>query len=120
MNRVDENLDNLTNFVHKGVHKLRRKNVCLPCLKYKYTPKVKLYRFFYLQGAGTNLEALMAGRFFLGMSLGMEGSIHCMYVCELVSKKYRGPMAASSVVIINFGFLLMYILGSSLYWQVGI
>ena len=60
----------------------------------------------------------MAGRFFLGMSLGMEGSIHCMYVCELTSKKYRGPMAASSVVVINFGFLLMYVLGSSLHWQV--
>ena len=71
-----------------------------------------------IQGAGKNLEALMAGRFFVGMSLGMEGSIHCMYVCELTSKKYRGPMAASSVVVLNFGFLLMYILGSSLDWQV--
>ena len=26
MNREDEKVDNLTNFVHKGVHKLRRKN----------------------------------------------------------------------------------------------
>ena len=60
----------------------------------------------------------MAGRFFVGMSLGMEGSIHCMYVCELSSKKYRGPLAASSVVILNLGFLLMYILGSSIHWQV--
>ena len=81
----------------------------------------KIYKSFYtyfIKGAGKNLEAMMAGRFFLGMSLGMEGSIHCMYVCELTSKKYRGPMAASSVVVINVGFLLMYILGSSLNWQV--
>ena len=80
--------------------------------------KLRIKLFLIVQGAGQNLEALMAGRFFVGMSLGMEGSIHCMYVCELSSKKYRGPLAASSVIILNLGFLLMYILGSSIHWQV--
>ena len=71
-----------------------------------------------LQGAGKNLGTMIAGRFFLGLSLGMEGSIHSMYVCELTSKKYRGPMVASGVVIINLGFLFVYILGSFSHWQV--
>ena len=48
----------------------------------------------------------------------MEGSIHSMYICEIVSKRYRGPMVASGVVVINFGFLLVYILGSFTNWQV--
>ena len=47
----------------------------------------------------------------------MEGSIHSMYICEIVSKRYRGPMVASGVVVINFGFLLVYILGSFTHWQ---
>ena len=64
------------------------------------------------------MEAVLAGRFFVGLSLGMEGSIHSMYICEIVSKRYRGPMVASGVVVINFGFLLVYILGSFTNWQV--
>ena len=70
------------------------------------------------QGVGGNLQAILAGRFFVGLSLGMEGSIHSMYICEIVSKRYRGPMVASGVVVINFGFLLVYILGSFTNWQV--
>ena len=70
------------------------------------------------QGVGGNLEAILAGRFFVGLSLGMEGSIHSMYICEIVSKRYRGPMVASGVVVINFGFLLVYFLGSFTHWQV--
>ena len=72
----------------------------------------------FFQGVGGNLEAVLAGRFFVGLSLGMEGSIHSMYICEIVSKRYRGPMVASGVVVINFGFLLVYILGSFTHWQV--
>ena len=64
------------------------------------------------------MEAVLAGRFFVGLSLGMEGSIHSMYICEIVSKRYRGPMVASGVVVINFGFLLVYILGSLTNWHV--
>ena len=73
---------------------------------------------YYIKGAGPNIDALLAGRFFIGLSMGMEGSIHSMYVCELTSKKYRGPLAASSVVVINIGFLLVYILGTLSHWQV--
>ena len=84
------------------------------------TSKMHVILLYIFQGVGGNLEAVLAGRFFVGLSLGMEGSIHSMYICEIVSKRYRGPMVASGVVVINFGFLLVYILGSFTHWQVRI
>jgi hypothetical protein len=50
--------------------------------------------------------------------MGMEGSIHSMFVCELTSKKWRGPMSASGVLVITVGILLIYIMGSFISWQV--
>ena len=63
---------------------------------------------------------VVIGRFFLGLALGMEGSIHSMYVCELASGKYRGPMSASGVVTVNLGILTIYIVGTLTDWQVNI
>ena len=73
-----------------------------------------------LLGAVQNFEGLLSGRFLVGLSMGMEGSIHSMYVCELTSKKWRGPLAGSGVILITLGILAIYIMGSFISWQVRI
>ena len=65
------------------------------------------------------IDGLMSGRFLVGLSMGMEGSIHSMYVCELSSVRWRGPMVSSGVLVITVGILQVYVLGSFVHWQVG-
>ena len=64
------------------------------------------------------MGGLFTGRFLIGLSMGMEGSIHSMYVCELASRRWKGPMTSSGVLVITIGILLIYILGSFVHWQV--
>ena len=50
--------------------------------------------------------------------MGLEGSIHSLYVSELTSKPYRGPFVTSGVITITAGILLVYVIGSFLQWHV--
>ena len=54
----------------------------------------------------------------VGLSMGMEGSIHSMYVCELTSKIWRGPFASSGVLVITLGILAIFVMGSFIPWKV--
>ena len=67
-----------------------------------------------------SLEGLLSGRFLVGLSMGMEGSIHSMYVCELTSKTWRGPFASSGVLVITLGILAIFVMGSFIPWKVNI
>ena len=61
---------------------------------------------------------LILGRFLIGLGMGIEGSLHSLYVVELMPKKRRGPWVTSGVLTIVSGILLVYIMGTFLHWQV--
>jgi len=61
---------------------------------------------------------LIAGRTLCGLGMGMGGTIHPVYVCELTSPAFRGALAASGVVMITGGILAVYVLGTFLQWKV--
>ena len=65
-----------------------------------------------------SLEFAILGRFLTGIGMGMEGAIHSVYVCELVSPRWRGSMTASGIVVITAGILASYLVGTILYWRV--
>lgn len=65
-----------------------------------------------------SLEFAILGRFLTGIGMGMEGAIHSVYVCELVSPRWRGSMTASGIVVITSGILAAYLVGTVLYWRV--
>lgn len=44
--------------------------------------------------------------------MGISGAIHSVYVCELVDKRWRGPMTASGVIVITCGLTTAYVVGS--------
>ena len=67
-----------------------------------------------------------------GLGMGIEGTIHPVYVCELTSPSLRGnvlrsnfnfetnhegPLASSGVIIITAGILLSYVLGTFIEWK---
>jgi MFS family permease len=93
------------------------KRIALKCDKKLYFNNLGIIGWIIL-GAVPNLEGLLSGRFLVGLSMGMEGSIHSMYVCELTSKKWRGPLAGSGVILITLGILAIYVMGSFVSWQV--
>ena len=61
---------------------------------------------------------LILGRFLIGLGMGIEGSLHSLYVVELMPKERRGPWVTSGVLTIVSGILLVYIMGTFLHWQV--
>ena len=50
--------------------------------------------------------------------MGLEGSLHSLYVVELMSKHFRGPFVTSGVITITLGILVIYVIGSFLPWHV--
>ena len=60
---------------------------------------------------------LYAGRILCGVGMGAEGTVHPIYVCELASPAFRGPLAASGVIVITTGVLLSYTLGTFMSWK---
>ena len=61
---------------------------------------------------------LIVGRFLIGLGMGIEGSIHSLYVVELMPEKLRGPFVTSGVLTILSGILSIYVMGTFLHWQV--
>ena len=41
-----------------------------------------------------------------------------VYVCELADKRWRGPMAASGVIVITGGLFAAYIVGTFVHYKV--
>ena len=64
-----------------------------------------------------DVAMLYAGRVLCGLGMGVEGTVHPVYVCELCSPAYRGPLAASGVIVITAGVLLSYVLGTFISWK---
>ena len=60
---------------------------------------------------------LYAGRVLCGLGMGIEGTVHPVYVCEVCSPGTRGPLAATGVIIITTGVLISYILGTFISWK---
>ena len=56
----------------------------------------------------------------VGLGMGLEGSLHSLFVVELMSEKFRGPFVTSGVVTITLGILVIYLIGSFLQWHVWI
>ena len=61
---------------------------------------------------------LLLGRVTVGLGMGVEGSLHSVYVCETTSGRWRGAAAATGTVVITAGILGAYVLGSVADWQV--
>ena len=61
---------------------------------------------------------LSLGRAVIGLGMGVEGSLHSVYVCECTSGRWRGAAAATGTVVITAGILGSYVLGSVTDWQV--
>ena len=68
-------------------------------------------------GISQNVDMLYAGRVLCGLGMGIEGTVHPVYVCEVCSPAIRGPLAASGVIVITTGVLLSYILGTFISWK---
>ncbi len=64
------------------------------------------------------LAALLTGRLLIGCGMGVEGSLHSVYVAELASSKLKGPLITSGVIMITLGILFIYILGTFVHWEV--
>ena len=60
---------------------------------------------------------LYAGRVLTGLGMGVEGTVHPVYVCEVCSPGVRGPLAATGVIVITTGVLISYILGTLISWK---
>ena len=60
---------------------------------------------------------LYAGRVLTGLGMGVEGTVHPVYVCEVCSPGTRGPLAATGVIVITTGVLISYILGTFISWK---
>ena len=54
----------------------------------------------------------------VGLGMGLEGSLHSLFVVELMSEQFRGPFVTSGVVTITLGILVIYLIGSFLQWHV--
>ena len=64
-----------------------------------------------------NAPMLYAGRVLSGVGMGIEGTVHPVYVCEVSSPGVRGPLAATGVIVITTGVLIAYILGTFISWK---
>ena len=64
-----------------------------------------------------NVTMLYAARLLVGLGMGMSGTVHPVYVCELSSSAFRGPLAASGVIVITAGIVTAYSLGTFLQWK---
>ena len=64
-----------------------------------------------------NAPMLYAGRVLSGLGMGIEGTVHPVYVCEVSSPGVRGPLAATGVIVITTGVLIAYILGTVISWK---
>ena len=64
-----------------------------------------------------NAPMLYAGRVLSGLGMGIEGTVHPVYVCEVCSPGVRGPLAATGVIVITTGVLAAYILGTFISWK---
>ena len=74
--------------------------------------------FIFFSAAAYNKLCLLVGRFLVGLGMGLEGSLHSLYVVELMSKHFRGPFVTSGVITITLGILVIYVIGSFLPWHV--
>ncbi len=66
----------------------------------------------------SHIVVLMLGRFLLGLGMGIEGSLHSIFLNELLSPGLREPCIASGIVTITGGILLIFLLGTWIQWQV--
>ncbi|XP_040576792.1 uncharacterized protein [Lepeophtheirus salmonis] len=66
---------------------------------------------------GNGVYWIIIGRIGTGIGCGIEGSIHSLYVCEIVSTKRRGPFASSGNLIIALGVVGIYLIGSIWTWR---
>ena len=73
---------------------------------------------YIFSAAAYNKLCLLVGRFLVGLGMGLEGSLHSLYVVELMSKHFRGPFVTSGVITITLGILVIYVIGSFLPWHV--
>lgn len=64
-----------------------------------------------------NVTMLYVARLLVGLGMGMSGTVHPVYVCELSSPAFRGPLASSGVIVLTAGVVTAYILGSLLQWK---
>lgn len=62
----------------------------------------------------------MVGRLLTGIGMGMDTSVHTMYVCELSSTAWRSFLAGSAVMCIMFGIFLIYVIGTVANYDVSI
>lgn len=61
----------------------------------------------------------VTARLVTGVGIGMGGVVQPIYACELAEPGSRGALAASGPIVITFGILLTYVMGSFVHWQVG-
>ncbi|XP_011297405.1 facilitated trehalose transporter Tret1-like isoform X2 [Fopius arisanus] len=66
----------------------------------------------------TNVEAIYAGRFFVGLGSGMVGAPARVYTSEVTQPHLRGMLIALASVGVSTGVLIEYALGSILHWKV--
>ena len=99
-----------------------------------------------IAGAPGSVLSAVFGRFLVGVGMGIAGAIYpvgkwklssslhyepssilCIsppllylqvYVCELSDKRWRGPMAASGVIVITCGLFSAFILGTFVHYKV--
>ena len=64
-----------------------------------------------------NVTMLYVARLLVGLGMGMSGTVHPVYVCELSSSAFRGPLASSGVIVLTAGVVTAYILGTVLQWK---
>lgn len=69
-------------------------------------------------GLANNEASLLIGRFMVGLCMGLEGSLHSLFVVELMSKDLRGPFVTSGVIMITSGILAVFVLGTVTHWKV--
>ncbi|XP_048509438.1 facilitated trehalose transporter Tret1-like [Athalia rosae] len=60
---------------------------------------------------GSNRYWLYSARFFGGAGSGITLTVTPIYIGEVASKRWRGPMSATIAVMINVGTLLVYAIG---------
>ena len=64
-----------------------------------------------------NVTMLYVARLLVGLGMGMSGTVHPVYVCELSSSAFRGPLASSGVIVLTAGVVTAYILGTVIQWK---
>ncbi|XP_015111574.1 facilitated trehalose transporter Tret1 [Diachasma alloeum] len=66
----------------------------------------------------TSVEAIYAGRFFVGLGSGMVGAPARVYTSEVTQPHLRGMLTALASVGVSTGVLIEYALGSILHWKI--